>query len=255
MIIGAQLYSVRDKCSTEDGIKATFKRMKEIGYSSVQISGFPYNAEKAKEYADEYGLHIGLTHTAIDQIINHTQEVIQNHKILGADVVGIGYPGGYYNNGILETDRLISDLTSAVQAIEDAGLKFGYHNHAMEFKDLGGYYPLDILFEKTNWNFILDVGWVDFAGADAVKAVNKYASRLEYVHLKDFRAAQEPNEPDGNRIVSLYNGNVPLDAILTALKKAGTKVAYVEQDNAVEKNSYEEMKNSYEALKKKGWTN
>ena len=92
-------------------------------------------------------------------------------------------------------------------------------------------------------------------GADAVKAVEKYASRLEYVHLKDFRAAKEANEPDGHRIVSLYKGNVPLDSILSALKKAGTKVAYVEQDNAVEKNSYEEMKNSYEALKERGWTN
>ena len=249
MIIGAQLYSVRDKCGSEEGIKATLKKMKEIGYISVQISGFAYDAQKSRDYADEYGLHIGLTHTAIDQIINNTQQVIQNHKILKADMIGIGFPGGYYNEGILETDRLIADLTPAVHAIEDAGLKFGYHNHAIEFKDLGGYYPLDVLFEKTNWNFILDVGWVDFAGADAVKAVEKYASRLQYVHLKDFRAAKDEKEPDGNRIVSLYKGNVPLDAILPALKKAGTKVAYVEEDNAVEKNSYQEMQNSYEALK------
>ncbi len=255
MIIGAQLYSVRDKCVSEETIKATFKAMKEIGYTSVQISGFPYDAQKARDYADEYGLHIGLTHTAIDQIINNTQQIIKNHKILKADMIGIGFPGGYYNDGVLETDRLIADLTPAVHAIQDAGLKFGYHNHAIEFKDLGGYYPLDILFEKTNWNFILDVGWVDVAGADAVKAVEKYVSRLEYVHLKDFRAAKEANEPDGHRIVSLYKGNVPLDSILSALKKAGTKVAYVEQDNAVEKNSYEEMKNSYEALKERGWTN
>lgn len=255
MIIGAQLYSVRDKCGSEEDIKATFKKMKEIGYASVQISGFPYNAQKAREYADEYGLHIGLTHTGIDQIINDTQQVIKNHKILGADVVGIGFPSGYYNNDIFEMDRLIADLTPAVCAIEDAGLKFGYHNHNMEFKDLGGYYPMDILFEKTSWNFILDVGWVDFAGADAVKAVEKYASRLQYVHLKDFRPAKEEGEAGGARIVSLYKGAVPLDTILPALKKAGTKVAYVEQDNAVERNSYEEMQNSYEALKEKGWAN
>ena len=80
MIIGAQLYSVRDKCVSEETIKATFKAMKEIGYTSVQISGFPYDAQKARDYADEYGLHIGLTHTAIDQIINNTQQIIKNHK-------------------------------------------------------------------------------------------------------------------------------------------------------------------------------
>ena len=56
MIIGAQLYSVRDKCGSEEGIKATLKKMKEIGYISVQISGFAYDAQKARDYADEYGL-------------------------------------------------------------------------------------------------------------------------------------------------------------------------------------------------------
>lgn len=48
-------------------------------------------------YADELDLHIGLTHTSLNEIINNTDKVIADHLILGADVVGLGYPHGYVN--------------------------------------------------------------------------------------------------------------------------------------------------------------
>ena len=77
MIIGAQLYSVRDKCSNAEDIKATFSEMKKMGYTSVQVSGFPYDAEVVHQAAVENDLHIGLTHTSTREIINETDEVIR----------------------------------------------------------------------------------------------------------------------------------------------------------------------------------
>ena len=257
MIIGAQLYSVFTKCSSAEGIRETFRRMREIGYTSVQLSGFEYDAQKTRDFADEFGLHIGLTHTDIPDIINRTDEVIRRHRLLGADVVGIGYPDGYIVNGAVMTERLIAALSPAAERLEEAGLKLAYHNHYMEFADLGGYCAMDVLFERTDWNFTLDTGWVDFAGADAVAAVKKYASRLEYVHIKDFRAARPDDESPADRIVPLYDGEVPMDSIMQALTGAGTvKVAYVEQDNAAQSaDPYGEMRKSYNALRAHGWTN
>ena len=256
MKIGAQLYSINVKCKTEEGIRETFKTMKEQGYESVQISGFEYNAEKLKEYAEEFGLHIGLTHTPIPRVIEDTEEVIRQHKIMGADVVGIGFPAGYVGeDGIVDAEKMIADLAPAVQKIQDAGLGFAYHNHSLEFIDLGGYYTMDILFEKTNWNFTLDTGWCDVAGADVEAAIRKYASRLKYVHLKDFRAAQEEDARPGDRIVPLYHGAVPMDKVLKTLNEVGTvEVAYVEQDNASKaEDPYAEMKESIDQLKARGW--
>jgi sugar phosphate isomerase/epimerase len=255
MIIGAQLYSVCTKCDSDEGIRTTFKMMKEIGYNSVQISGFKYNAQKTRGYADEFGLHIGLTHTEIPEIINETDEVIKKHKILSADVIGIGYPGEYMVDGVIQVDKMIADLSQSAKKIEDAGLKLAYHNHYMEFKDLGGYCVMDVLYERTNWNFTLDTGWVHFSGVDAVKTIKKYASRLKYVHIKDFRIAKEEGETSVDRIVPIYYGAVPMDEILQALVSVGTvKVAYVEQDNAVQAvDPYDEMKKSFDALKAKGW--
>ena len=88
MIIGAQLYSVNVKCKTEEGIRETFKTMKEQGYQSVQISGFAYDAEKLKGYAEEFGLHIGLTHTPIPRVIEETEKVIEEHALVEVHLVG-----------------------------------------------------------------------------------------------------------------------------------------------------------------------
>ncbi len=249
MKIGAQLYSVRTKCDTVKGIEETFKTMKKLGYQSVQVSGFPYDANEVKKIADDIGIHIGLTHTAIPDIIEKTDEVIEKHKILGADMVGIGAPVGYMDeNRVIDYKKLIADLSPAVKKINDAGLLFGYHNHHFEF--LGPENVLDILFEQTSWNFILDTGWVKRAGKDPVEYIKKYASRLKYVHLKDF--VKNSNGSFG-AITHLYNGGVPINDIVKALIDVGTEIAYVEQDNAVDFDAFDEMQKSIEGLKNNNW--
>ena len=263
MIIGAQLYSVAALCRDMEGVEKTLRDIKNIGFDSVQLSGFAYDPSRVAQIADEIGLHIGLTHTAITDIINDTDAVIEKHRILGADTVGIGAPVGYFDMKDGTPDfrihQLISDLSPAVARIKDAGLNFGYHNHFMELLDLGGYTAFDVLFDKTDWNFTLDTGWVDFTGADTVALINKYADRLRYVHLKDFRAPL-PGEGDTdidrtNRIVPLFRGAIPVDRILTALREVGTvNVAYVEQDNAsLTDDPIAQMQMSYDALSARGW--
>ena len=77
MKIGAQLFSVKVMCEVEDGIRETFREMKAQGYESVQISGFEYDAEHIKAYAEEFDMHIGLTHTPISKIIEETDETVE----------------------------------------------------------------------------------------------------------------------------------------------------------------------------------
>lgn len=252
MLIGAQLFSVRDKCQTKEDVRATFKKMKELGYPSVQVSGFAYDPAATRAAADEFGLTIGLTHNNLADIINKTDEVINLHKILKVDVVGIGYPVGYCDGKTVEAKRLVNDLVEPVKKLNDAGMKLAYHNHYMEFADFGGYNAMDVFYDLTNWNFTLDCGWVDYAGADVEAYIKKYADRLEYVHLKDFTAPDK----DGKRTITpIYTGATPQDLILKTLNEIGTvKVAYVEQDNAPDSgDSWGQMAISSNNLKAKGW--
>ena len=255
MIIGAQLFSVRDTCDSQEGIRSTLRAMAAIGYKSVQVSGFPYDAKETRAAADEFGLTIDLTHTPGPELFGNIDKVIRDHKIMGAEVVGFGYPKGYLDeNKIVEIDRLISDLDPVAKRLKQDGLRFAYHNHAMEFKDQGGFTTMDLLYERTDWDFILDTGWADFAGYDVLKAIDRFADRLQLVHLKDFREALPTDEKGGDRIVPLYQGKTPIDEIMRALEKAGTRIAYVEQDTAPRSgNSWADMRKSFDALKERGW--
>ena len=256
MKIGAQLYSINNKCQSPEDIKATLQRMKDIGYKSVQLSGFPYDAELTRAAADEVGIHIGLSHTSIPEILENTDEVIRKHLITGADTVGIGSPGPYMKDGKVDYERMLRELAPAVEKIQAAGLNFAYHNHYWEFTDLGGFNLMDYFYENTNWNFILDTGWVHFTGTDVIATIRKYADRLKYVHLKDFREAREDDANIVDRIVPMYDGAIPFDEIIATLVDVGTvEIAYVEQDNASKaEDPYAEMERSYRALAAHGWT-
>jgi len=59
MKLGAQLYSVRSFLQTEEDLKATFLKIKAIGYENVQLSGGPrMDAQFLKSVSDEVGLPI-----------------------------------------------------------------------------------------------------------------------------------------------------------------------------------------------------
>lgn len=256
MKIGAQLYSVRDCCGDAESIKATFAELKKQGYVSVQVSGFTYDAEVVRNEADKNGLHIGLTHTPIPDIINNTDEVIAKHKIIGADMVGIGGGHPYLNeNHVVDVDKMIAELSPAVKKINEAGLMFGYHNHAFEFVGEVGNRTIDEIYAKTDWKIILDTGWADLANSCDIKEdIERFTDRLVYVHLKDFMKKIEEDGKIIDKIAPLYHGDTPIDYIIEALNKTNTLVAYVEQDNApASGDSLNEMKKSIEGLKKKGW--
>ncbi len=258
MKIGAQLFSVRDKFTNDEETYNTLITIKEYGYTSVQVSGFPYDAKKFRQYADELDLHIGLTHTALNEIINNTDKVIEDHIALGVDVVGLGFPQGYVNfqtGEVSDFSPLIKALEAPVKKLNDAGLMFGYHNHHIEFMEQNGVRPIDLIYENTNWQFIFDTGWADhIIGKESLEYIKKFAPRLKYAHLKDFRAAKETDKAVSERIVSIYSGETPINEIMQALIDAGVSVTYVEQDTAPNyPDSLLEMKKSIDAIKKKGW--
>ena len=69
MKIGAQFYTVRETCKTLEGFAETLKKVADIGYRTVQISGTcPYEPEWLKEQLDKNGLECVLTHDSMDKI-------------------------------------------------------------------------------------------------------------------------------------------------------------------------------------------
>ena len=68
MKIGAQLYSLRDYCKTLDDFKETLKKVADMGYTSVQVSGTcAYEADWLADALKETGLTCDLTHYSLDK--------------------------------------------------------------------------------------------------------------------------------------------------------------------------------------------
>ena len=60
MKLGAQLYTIRDFCKDTESLNESLKKVAEIGYKYIQLSGFPYDPVAVKKTADELGLDTGL---------------------------------------------------------------------------------------------------------------------------------------------------------------------------------------------------
>ncbi len=92
LVIAAQLYTVRAYTQTEKDIAQTLKKVAKAGYDCVQISAFgKCGTDFLRERFAENGLRVCATHTPVERIVNETDEVIAEHKALGAPYVGIGY--------------------------------------------------------------------------------------------------------------------------------------------------------------------
>lgn len=228
MIVGAQLYTVRDYIQTPSDIAFTLKKIADMGYKTVQVSAMgPIDPAELRKRCDDLGLKIVLTHTRPERILQETQQVIYEHEVLGCPYIGIGcMPDKYRNEDFYS--RFVSDFGPAAKAIAKAGKLLMYHNHNFEFQKIGGVTLMDRLmtdFAPDEMGFTLDTYWVQAAGGDVCYWIDKLKGRIPCVHLKDMAV-------EGNTAVMapIFEGNMNFDQIIKSCEKAGTTYLLVEQD-------------------------
>ena len=249
MVIGAQLYTVRDFAKDLDGFAETLKKIADIGYKTVQVSGTcDFEAEWLKEQLLKNDLTCVLTHTKPADILEKTDTVCQNHTIFGCRNIGLGaMPGGGKVTDEIY-DKFIADFTPAIKKIHASGHKFFYHNHAFEFtRSHDGKLFMDKLLEAFPpelFGITLDTYWVQFAGADVCDWLTKMKNRVECIHLKDMVATFN----NKNRMAPVGYGNMNFEKIIAAAEQAGAQYLLVEQDDCYEEDPFVCLKKSYTYL-------
>jgi sugar phosphate isomerase/epimerase len=230
MNIGAQLYTLRDHCKTPGAFDETMRRVAEIGYKSVQISGIGgISAAAIRETAGKYGLAIPLTHASPQRIRDDTAAVIEEHRIMGAAYIGMGMMPDEYRGDAAGISRFIADYLPAADQIASAGMKLMYHNHSFEYERFAGELIMDRLaegFSPREMGFTLDTYWVAHGGGDPAFWLKKLSGRVDTVHYKDMKIAG-----GGQRMAEVLEGNLNWEAIFEASRDAGVKWAFVEQDD------------------------
>lgn len=251
MKIAAQLFTVRDFTNTPEDIEKTLKKIKDIGYNAVQISGFgPIEAEKTKKLLDKFDLEVCATHVSFDRLKNDLENVIKEHKLWNCKYVGLGIMPGEYQNSAEDIKKFIKEITPIAREIKDNGLQFIYHNHDLEFTRFGDKTAMDILFEESDpevFDFEIDTYWIQAGGADPAAWIKKVKNRMNVVHFKDM-AVKDRNQ----LMAEVGEGNLNWPRIIKACNENQVEWACVEQD-VCPGDPFESLEISFNNLKKMGF--
>ena len=247
MRLGAQFFTLRDSCKDLAGLEESMKKVADIGYTSIQLSGVcAYEGEWAAEKARENGLTIDITHYDYKKITTDIENTIKQHSAMNCKCIGIGCSP--YEKNLEGFTRLGDEIAQVIPAINQAGHKLMYHNHHWEFAKHDGKTYMDMLLERFSpdeLGITLDTYWVQAAGADPVAWMKKLHGRIDRIHFKDMVMN---NDDKAVRIAPIGEGNMNYDAIIQACLDENIEIGYVELDNCYGEDPFECMKRSYNFL-------
>jgi sugar phosphate isomerase/epimerase len=245
--IAAQLYTLRDHLKTPAEIAASLKKVRQIGYRAVQVSGMgPIEETELNRMLAGEGLVCCATHEPGAKILDETAAVIARLQKLNCRCTAYPYPAGVDFGSLPAVLGLAARLDTAGRLMREAGLVLTYHNHAIEFQRLDGKPALDWLYEKTdarNLQGEIDTYWVQHGGGDPAVWCRKLSRRLPVLHLKDYTVLG--GKP---AFAPVGSGNLDMPAIVSAADAAGCEWFIVEQDDCYGADPFDALAQSYRYL-------
>lgn len=248
MKIGAQLYTVRDFCKTPADLAESLKRVADMGYQTVQLSGTcACDPQWMKEQLAQNGLQCVLTHIPASLLRDETNRVIAEHAVYGCSRAGLGW-WSFNEADHMSYAQFLSAFAPVAQKIHDAGMLFMYHNHDQEFKKLDGRLILEKLMEdmpSALMGFTLDTFWVQAGGGDPAQWLERLRGRVPCIHLKDFAY--------GRKMAVIGEGNINFDRVFEKAAASGTEYMLVEQDDCGGEDPFDCLRRSYDFLRSRGF--
>ncbi len=228
--LAVQLYTVRDYCRTARELAATAEKIREIGFSAVQLSGIgPIPEEEIVAIMSAEGLAICATHEPPADILERPAVCAKRLQKLGCQLTAFPWPAQVDFSHRVEVKRLAGKLDAAGAVLRQEGVRLAYHNHAIEFTPIDGMTALEYIYCATapeNVAAELDTYWLHRGGGDVVEWCQRMRGRLPLIHLKDYTTTAN-NEPIWCEVGA---GVLDWPAIIAAADQAGCAWYIVEQD-------------------------
>jgi sugar phosphate isomerase/epimerase len=135
-VLAVQLYTLRAHTQTLADLRATLKKVADIGYTAVELSAVEQldPQDVARALAD-HGLKAVSAHTAWERFPHDLDAVIAEYRLWDCRrLVIAGLPGEYYSAAGLQ--RFLRELPPVTARLAAAGIDFVYHNHSHELARL-----------------------------------------------------------------------------------------------------------------------
>lgn len=245
MKIALTLYTLRQYVQTQEDMAITFKRVKKIGYNTVQLSGLgSIDTRELRKMLDDAGLEVCATHVSYDRLKNDFDRMIEEHRMLRCPHIAIGslpadmrHKQGYIQFAI--------EATKIGKKICDKNLDFSYHNHAFELAKYDGKTGLEIIYEESDRKAVLaeiDTYWIQYGGGDPAFWIKKMKDRIKIVHFKDMGIIN--NVPT---MFEVGEGNLNWKEIIDACRYSGAEWLVVEQDTC-QRDPFESIRISFQNM-------
>ncbi|MHA7290888.1 sugar phosphate isomerase/epimerase family protein [Arthrobacter sp. MDT3-24] len=135
-LISIQLYTLRS-IMRGDGVDATLASLANYGFTKVELAGlYGRTAEAMRSTLDSLGIKPSSSHDGISATPAALETKIANAVTLGQTHINVPY---LVSSSKSDWERWADQMNAEAAVAREAGLKYGYHNHAHEFTtDLGG---------------------------------------------------------------------------------------------------------------------
>lgn len=227
--IGIQLYSIRDLVK-EDFI-GTLTQVAKIGFGSVEAAGYSegkfygYSPAEYKRIIEDLGMkpissHSNVEVTNVNQLIDDTLEAGMKYLVIPSIRESRRNTMDGYKISAEEFNYIGSRC-------KNAGLKFAYHNHDFEFKEINGEVPYDLLLRETDSNLVtmqLDIYWIKYGGKDPLEYFQRFPKRFKLWHVKDM------DDTVQRESIEVGDGIIDYKAIFKRKAEAGMKCFFLEQE-------------------------
>jgi len=240
--LGIQLYMVL-KAYQDDPLK-TLKTLKAIGYTEIEAI-VTSTAKTLRDQLNEAGLRSPSL---------HFDSLGFEPGIEAAHTLGSRYIVSSMLPAIMHKEQGAKDASEPTYSMDDAkrtaeranhlgekarqaGLQYAYHNHHLEFTDVGGGQTFyDVLLKETDHTLVqfeLDCGWVHVGGQNPADIFKANPGRIPLMHAKDFLPGGAKDYPGAE----LGRGTLDYKPIMAAAEASGLKHCFVEQEGPFDRMS------------------
>ncbi len=227
--ISYQLYCSRN----HPPLDQTLRMLAAAGYKEVEgYGGLFTDPDALKAGLDATGLRMTSSHIDLDVVEDDPVGTLATIQALGIEKVYAPFIGPEARPA--DTAGWVAfgqRLANAAKPLQDAGIAFGWHNHAFEFDATEtGDIPLNLIAAASDDMMLeLDLGWVRVAGHDPIAWIKRHASKINAVHIKDIAPDGQCTDEDGWADVG--HGMMDWTAIHAILQTTGIDHYVVEHDN------------------------
>jgi sugar phosphate isomerase/epimerase len=225
--IGLQLYTVRDLM--QSNVEFTLRRVAAIGYREVEFAGlFDTEPRKVRNMLGKLGLTSPSSQFGLDRLKANLSGVVNEAQALGNAYVVCAWVDAGARKDADGWRRVAADLNRIGESLQRVGLRFAYHNHDFEFKQIPGSNDIgfDILLAESDPKFVkieMDLFWITKGGGDPVAYFEKWPNRFPLVHVKDMAG--------NGTMTNVGQGRIDWGRIFAKRREAGVEHFFVEHDS------------------------